>query len=253
MEFKQARLKGAREVVWKRQDMPERQEHSETLANAIAQGKSSRDQQGSAEDDSASKHMEEAAKAQNSARYGLQQSCCFQVEEVQVARVLVMYSYYETPRAIHNLRFFLHQTRRDWAPTDSGRPATWPRLELVLVISGHACSVPLPSAPNVRVLRVDNSGSDFGGYCEALEYLGISLIELGWRQLFTHFVFINSSCRGPFMPSYASNIHWTEPFTSKITLEVKLVGPSIHFIPGAALLSRTHSPTSLHAEVVFPI
>ncbi len=151
------------------------------------------------------------------------------------ASILVVYSYYEMPRAARNLRFFLERTRRDWEPSDSDACHARPRLQLVLVISGHRCSVPLPSAANVQVLRVENSGSDLGAYADALEALGISLAAkgLGWRRLFAYLLFINSSCRGPFLPSYAGGLHWTEPFTSKITAQVKLVGPSIHFIPGA--------------------
>ncbi len=64
--------------------------------------------------------------------------------------------------------------------------------------------------------------------------MGIGLQATGWRRLFAYILFINSSCRGPFLPPYAARLHWTEPFTSKITEQVKLVGPSIHFIPGAA-------------------
>ena len=164
------------------------------------------------------------------------------------ATILVVYSYYEMPRAARNLRFFLERTRLDWEPGDSDACHARPRLQLLLVISGHRCSVPLPLAANVRVLRVENSGSDLGAYTDALEALGISLAAKGWRQLFAYLLFINSSCRGPFLPPYAGKLHWTEPFTSKITAQVKLVGPSIHFIPGDPppfLVSRLHSRQNL--------
>ena len=131
-----------------------------------------------------------------------------------------------------NLRFFLERTRQDWDPGDACHAR--PRMQLLLVISGHHCSVPLPSAANVQVLRVENSGSDLGAYTDALEALRISQEATGWRRLFSYLLFINSSCRGPFLPSYAGKLHWTEPFTSKITAQVKLVGPSIHFIPGCS-------------------
>ncbi len=153
----------------------------------------------------------------------------------------MIYSYHESPRTARNLRFFLDQTALDWAVP--GECQTGPRLELVLVISGHLCSVDLPSASNVLVLHVDDSVTDFGVYTDALEAMGITIEAQGWKLLFKYFIFINSSCRGPFLPSYASMLHWTDPFTSKITAEVKLVGPSIHFIPGvvALLLSLSKS------------
>lgn len=135
-------------------------------------------------------------------------------------RILVFYSYFEGPRAIRSLRTFLEQTKDDWrkeAGCSSGL-----RLELVLIISGHRCSVPLPSARNVRILRIDNTGTDFGGYAEALMALGISLSATSWRKHYSFLIFINSSCRGPFLPSYVQGLHWTVPFTSKITDQVKI-------------------------------
>jgi hypothetical protein len=38
------------------------------------------------------------------------------------------------------------------------------------------------------------------------------------------FVFINSSCRGPFLPKYISgSMHWATPFLSRLNEKVKLV------------------------------
>ena len=154
--------------------------------------------------------------------------------------ILVLYTYHESPRATRNLRFFLDQTAQDWAVSDECQTGPRPGLELVLVISGHFCSVALPLVGNVQVLQVDNSGTDFGAFTDAFDALGITLdsgLEAqGWRRRYKYFVFIDSSCRGPFLPPYAPMLHWTDPFTSKITEEVKLVGPSIHFIPGVAAL-----------------
>ena len=147
--------------------------------------------------------------------------------------ILILYSFYEGPRAARSLRTFLEQTRQDWR-ANSGTCLQRPSLELVLIISGSRCSVQLPVASNIRVLPIDNTGSDFGAYTEALALLGIRAGSSFWKQLYSYFFFINSSCRGPFLPVYASNLHWTQPFTSKITDTVKLVGPSIHFIPGSS-------------------
>ncbi len=167
------------------------------------------------------------------------QSCGFKLGP----SIMVIYSYHESPRAARNLRFFLDQTVQDWAAP--GKCQTGPRLELVLVIRGPWCTVALPSASNALVLRVDDSGTDFGAYTDALEALGITVEAQGWKLLYKYFIFINSSCRGPFLVPYASMLHWTDPFTSKITAEVKLVGPSIHFIPGvvAKFFYNPLSPT----------
>lgn len=56
-------------------------------------------------------------------------------------------------------------------------------------------------------------GSCGGGACRAFEY----------------FLLINSSVRGPFLPTYLpSEVHWTQIFTSKLTADTKLVGSTIN-------------------------
>ena len=45
---------------------------------------------------------------------------------------------------------------------------------------------------------------------------------------YKYFVFMNSSARGPFLPSYfPNNLHWTHPLVSRLRKLVKLVGPTI--------------------------
>ncbi len=43
------------------------------------------------------------------------------------------------------------------------------------------------------------------------------------------FVFINSSCRGPFLPKYVSGfLHWATPFLSRLNQNVKLLLYDLH-------------------------
>ena len=45
---------------------------------------------------------------------------------------------------------------------------------------------------------------------------------------YKYFLFMNSSARGPFLPSYWPNtVHWTQPLVSRLRGLVKLVGPTI--------------------------
>ncbi|MAH51686.1 hypothetical protein CMI37_38065 [Candidatus Pacearchaeota archaeon] len=76
--------------------------------------------------------------------------------------------------------------------------------------------------PNkLKIMRRRNSACDYGGY-------GYALFNSDWKK-YDYFIFINSSCRGPFLPSYwPQNKHWSEAFTDKINNEVKLVGPEIY-------------------------
>lgn len=62
-------------------------------------------------------------------------------------------------------------------------------------------------------------------------YLG----SVGWLlaqqqvniQSYNFFIFLNSSARGPFYPSYFQN-HWTDIFISRLSAKVRLVGASIN-------------------------
>jgi hypothetical protein len=47
--------------------------------------------------------------------------------------------------------------------------------------------------------------------------------------LYKYFVFLNSSVRGPYMPSYLSgHLSWTQAFVAILDDQVKLAGPSIN-------------------------
>jgi len=92
--------------------------------------------------------------------------------------------------------------------------------------------VQFPSYGNVRVLRKSNQCLDFGGWRYGLD-------AIPWRSgKYTHFIFINSSVRGPFVPLYVPKaIHWTVLFTSLLQEEgdgyaangpIKLVGMTIN-------------------------
>jgi hypothetical protein len=85
---------------------------------------------------------------------------------------------------------------------------------------------------HVRVLSVENTGSDFGAWAQALEMLG-GVDEVGGDDgVYGAVAFINSSCRGPFLPDYVSGtMHWATPFLSRLSSKIKLVGPALHFIP----------------------
>lgn len=132
-------------------------------------------------------------------------------------KTLVIYAYFETPQSVGNLEFF---SEVGMAPDE--------RATFVVVVNGHRCSIPLAERPDRLVLRRENTGFDFGAHRHGLVHLseryGCRVDELP----FDHFLFINSSAAGPFLPAYfPAERHWTSVFTSRLTTRVKLVGPSI--------------------------
>ncbi|PNW75479.1 hypothetical protein CHLRE_12g528300v5 [Chlamydomonas reinhardtii] len=128
---------------------------------------------------------------------------------------LVMYIFSATdPEFVRNLEFFVREAVMDDTRSD---------YVIVVQESTDLGKVTLPKLPkHARYVRHTNRCYDWGTF--------------GWLLLsgkvdprqYRYYFFINCSVRGPFLPSYAQGyVHWTEPFTSRLVGDVKLVGPTI--------------------------
>lgn len=124
----------------------------------------------------------------------------------KVSTLAIVYHYFE--KDVHyreNLIFFLATAIDE----DS---------DYFIIISGD-CSIELPRISNVTYIQTINWNNDFGGYCTFVnEYL---------QQPYKAFIFVNSSVRGPFLPSYEKR-DWTKLFLSPMTNGVHLVGASMN-------------------------
>lgn len=98
-----------------------------------------------------------------------------------------------------------------------------PDDDFLIIINHPSLSVPYPPYDNVRIHHRQNVGYDFGGWSA-----GIFLDDN--YQKYDYYLFINSSVRGPFLPSWYRE-NWVDLFTRLITADVKLGGTSIgmHF------------------------
>ena len=138
---------------------------------------------------------------------------------------IILYSYTESPPAAENLRFFIARA------VDQS-----PDVAYLFIINGFECSVQLPNYSNVRVLKRDNVGRDFGGWSYACKYL--PLIPTA------KYIFINDTVRGPFIPRYVPEyIPWYEQFTNLLSDRVKLSGTTINSLPWNHV-SETNHPGS---------
>lgn len=125
----------------------------------------------------------------------------------------IIYAYHEKDAdCAANLRFFL----------DHGYISGH---TFVVVVNG-TCSVDMSafvSQPNFLRVDRDNKGYDFGAYAAGLEALGNRGIACA------EYIFLNTSCRGPFIPPYAARkIQWPAIFVDLLNSDTKLVGPSIN-------------------------
>jgi len=92
------------------------------------------------------------------------------------------------------------------------------QLDYIFVISGNY-TVDLPKLPNVHYVCTQPKKSDFGGYAQLIND-GLNIKH--YQNIF----FINSSVRGPFIPSYHQQ-PWYEGFLNLMQGDVGIVGTSI--------------------------
>ena len=150
-------------------------------------------------------------------------------DDVQpAASTLVVYSYRNTdPEAVSNLQFFLKNVLR---PDDAAR--------YVIVVDhgldqyGQFSSIALPDLPpNAEYLSIRG--------CFELGHVGKVLFSQSKVQVdlsqYKYFVWLDSTVRGPFLPSYVSKMRnapiWHSLLTSRLTSSVKLVGATINCSP----------------------
>ncbi|KAK9842595.1 hypothetical protein WJX81_008112 [Elliptochloris bilobata] len=160
--------------------------------------------------------------------------------------VLVSYSYFEKDdiqRA--NLEFFLAVGMG----ISSGFQIP-EATDFVLVVSGEVCSPCQPMKPHLRpdavaskmpglrggwsgeglalLLRKENEGMDFAAHNVTLDWAQRKRVVRRYR----YFMFLNSSVRGPFYPSYQpAGWSWPRAFTDRLSADVKVVASSIVCLP----------------------
>ena len=123
---------------------------------------------------------------------------------------LVVYTYFSSPSSDYNLNYYCKYAMKESVEVD-----------YILIINGNTCEVNLPELYNLKIIRRDNIGFDFGGHKAALDSLG--------DKKYDYYFFMNSGMMGPFLPDtlVAKQNHWVHQFIPMITDKVKLVGTSI--------------------------
>lgn len=140
------------------------------------------------------------------------------------APTLVTYIFSDTdPQYAENLRFFLKQGIYGY---DDG-------CDYKIVIQGLTTEQEFPpelapdledlkAYPHVEVMKHKNECYDIGTIGWLYSVLGSQITK------YSYFIWLNSSVRGPFLPSYLDGkYHWTRAFTEKLTDTTKLVGSTI--------------------------
>ena len=126
-------------------------------------------------------------------------------------KIVVIYAYHcreNSDRERENLRFLLNHGNMS-------------AVTMVLVSNGSDIPPFVPG--HVHVSKRENKGYDFEAW-----YHGLQIAHRIGR--FEKFVFINSSCKGPYLPRWfgISQMHWSECFTRMINEKTKLVGLTVN-------------------------
>lgn len=130
-------------------------------------------------------------------------------------RPLIMYSYSETEASRANLLFFLEH-------------AVHSQADFVFVLNGKTDMdevIPI-NIPNIRIVKRPNACYDLGSMGEVLARDNYELV-----RKYKRFILMNSSIRGPFMPTWAENECWSDKYLGKVNETVKLVGMSYNCHP----------------------
>lgn len=172
------------------------------------------------------------------------------VQTPPIGQVLVSYSYFEKDSVqLGNMEFFLAVGLGMGSHGKNFKPPS--NTDCVIVISGEHCSPckqlydvldqeeklikesPALSGAwvgkGLSVLkRVENEGMDFAAHNATIEWVRKS----GDYSKYKYFIFLNSSVKGPFYPSYMpEGWQWTMAYTDKLVGDVKAVSSSVVCLP----------------------
>ena len=105
-------------------------------------------------------------------------------------------------------------------------------VDYVFIISGNH-SIELPSRSNFRILFSENKNNDYGGYCDAIK-------SINNLSQYSHFFFINSSVRGPFLAKTSTQTKWIDYYLDLLTDDVGIVGSTINILSHGSVIHNIY-------------
>ena len=101
-----------------------------------------------------------------------------------------------------------------------------PDMDFVIVVAGHH-TIDLPKAVNLQYHFTPNENFDYGGYASAI-------CNLDLLNRYEHFIFVNTSVRGPFLPPYIGKSigkSWDQILIELLEPGVGIAGTAIALTP----------------------
>jgi hypothetical protein len=104
-------------------------------------------------------------------------------------------------------------------------------MNFVIVVAGHH-TIDLPKAANLQYHFAPNMNFDFGGYASAIRALDL-------LDHYEHFIFVNSSVRGPFSPPYIEK-SWDQILIDLLEPDVGVAGTAIALTPAHHSIAKLY-------------
>ena len=138
-------------------------------------------------------------------------------------KICCLYAYYEKNDLYkNNLEYFLNNGILD-------------NIDYYIIINGK-CTVNIPEKENIKILKRENKGWDFGAYSYCIKTLD---------KEYDYYFFLNTSVIGPYLENKAEN-DWSIYFIELFKDNVKLVGTSINVFDNKGLGEYTLSDVYNH-------
>ena len=123
-------------------------------------------------------------------------------------KYVCMYAYYEKNEEYkENLIYFLQNGLLEY-------------VDYYIIINGE-CTVDIPNLNNIKVLKRENKGFDFGAWSYCIKQL---------TKEYDYYVFLNTSVRGPYLSEedINNNVSWLDKFLVLFNnKDIKMVGTTI--------------------------
>ena len=113
-------------------------------------------------------------------------------------------------------------------------------VDFFIIIAGNS-KISIPKKENIHIVEVENKNHDYGGYSYLINNGLISI------KKYDLYFFINSSVRGPFLPSYVES-DWSEFFVNKANNGYDLIGTTINNLPSNSKYSEQYIPSKSYTD-----
>lgn len=126
-------------------------------------------------------------------------------------KYLIIYSYFETNNSKFNLNYFIKNALSNNV-----------NVYFIFLINSIDYSINFPNYNNIKIIKRNNFGLDFGAWSDGLKEVNINNYD--------KFIFINDTVIGPFLPRYNKN-DWYVLFCNLLDSKIKLSGLTINYKP----------------------